>query len=122
MLPNHAVTWTPPPVGVIKINWDAMLCEVQDRLGISLVARDHEGGILATKKVSKAGCVVPLLAEVVRVFQAAIFASELHLASVILEGDSLQIVQGLNLHQERWDSVGLVLLDTRSLLSNLESW
>ncbi|KAG6647295.1 hypothetical protein CIPAW_07G069100 [Carya illinoinensis] len=92
---NHAATWTPPPEGVIKINWDAALREAHDRVGIGLVARDHEGGIVASKMVAKDGCVVPLLDE---------------------------IVQGLNLHKERWDSVGLVLSDTRVLLARIEHW
>ncbi|KAF5471734.1 hypothetical protein F2P56_008507 [Juglans regia] len=120
--PNHVVTWNPPPVGIIKINWDAALWEAHDRLRIGLVARDHEGSILASKIVAKTSCVVPLLAEAIGVFQAVIFASELNLESVIFEGDSLQIVQDLNLHKERWDSVGLVLLDTRTLLSRFENW
>ncbi|XP_042961495.1 wall-associated receptor kinase-like 10 [Carya illinoinensis] len=49
---------------------------------------------------------------------AAMFAFELNLSSVVLEGDSLQVVQGLSLHRERWDSVGLVFSDTRAFLSN----
>ncbi|XP_042964686.1 uncharacterized protein LOC122298909 [Carya illinoinensis] len=114
---SHASSWIPPPEGVVKINWDAALSEARDRVGFGLVARDHEGGVVAVKKVSKGGCVASLLAEAVGGLQAAIFAFELKLSSVILEGDSLQVVQGLSLHKERWDSVGLVMSDTRNLLT-----
>ncbi|XP_042988721.1 uncharacterized protein LOC122316237 [Carya illinoinensis] len=114
---SHASSWIPPPEGVVKINWDAALSEARDRVDFGLVARDHEGGVIVVKKVSKGGCVVPLLAEAIGGLQAAIFASELNLSSMILEGDSLQVVQGLSLHKERWDSVGLVMSDTRDLLT-----
>ncbi|XP_042962386.1 uncharacterized protein LOC122296649 [Carya illinoinensis] len=106
---NHAATWTPPPKGV---NWNAALREAHDKVGLGLVACDHAGNIVASKLVAKNGYVIPLLAEALGAFQAAVFASELNLSSVILEDDSLQVVQGLNFHKERLDSVGMVLLDT----------
>ncbi|KAG6691944.1 hypothetical protein I3842_10G087500 [Carya illinoinensis] len=84
----HPSVWIPPPTNCVKINWDAAVNVPQDRVGIGLVARDHEGSILI----------------------------------VILEGDALQIVNGINHHAERWDRVGMVLLDTRVLLSSLAQW
>ncbi|XP_042974599.1 uncharacterized protein LOC122306230 [Carya illinoinensis] len=105
---SQASSWIPPPEGVVKINWDAALSEARDRMGFGLIARDHRGSVVAGY-VAKDGCVAPLLAEAIGGLQAAMFASELNLSSVILEGDSLQIVQGLGLHKERWDSVGLVM-------------
>ncbi|XP_042939556.1 uncharacterized protein LOC122274596 [Carya illinoinensis] len=116
---SQASSWIPPPEGVVKINWDAALSEARDRVGFGLIARDHMGGVVAVKKVAKGSCVAPLLAEAIGGLQAAIFASELNLSSVILEGDSLQVVQGIGLHKERWDSVGLVMSDTRNLLTQI---
>ncbi|XP_041017966.1 uncharacterized protein LOC121260189 [Juglans microcarpa x Juglans regia] len=120
--PIQAVIWSPPPTGIIKVNWDAALWEDQDKLGIGLVARDHEGRIIASKKVAKAGCVIPLLAEAIGAYQGVKLASEMNLESVIFEGDSLQVVQAINLHKERWDNVGLVLDDTRMLLAQVVHW
>lgn len=114
--------WDPPPAGIIKINWGAALNETKDSVGIRLVARDHEGSILATKKLFKTGFMDPFLAEAIRGFQAAVLANELGLNSAILEGDALQIVIGINHQLERWDSVGMILTDTRMLLSRLSHW
>ncbi|XP_041018027.1 uncharacterized protein LOC121260266 [Juglans microcarpa x Juglans regia] len=119
---NLVVHWTPSPRGLVKINWDAALSESQDKIGLGLVARDHIGGILATKSVSKEGGVTPLLAEAIGGFQATKFASDLGLTSIILEGDFSQVVQGLNRQAARWDYVGLVLDDTKNLLSSFESF
>ncbi|KAG6631884.1 hypothetical protein CIPAW_13G120800 [Carya illinoinensis] len=68
---NQASSWTPPPEGVVKINWDAALSKARDRVGIGLIARDHRGSVVAVKKVAKEGCVAPLLAEAIGGLQAA---------------------------------------------------
>ncbi|XP_042939343.1 uncharacterized protein LOC122274364 [Carya illinoinensis] len=118
----HPSRWTPPPSNWVKINWDAAVNVDQGRIGIGLVARDHEGSILATKKLSVPSLAEPVLAEALGAFHAASMARELGLNSVMLEGDALQIVAGINHHFERWDRVGMVLLDTRMVLSSLVQW
>ncbi|XP_042972967.1 uncharacterized protein LOC122304769 [Carya illinoinensis] len=104
---NQASIWSPPPEGTVKVNWDVPVSEARDRVGIGLIARHHRGNVIAVKRVAREGCVAPLLAEAMGGLHVAMFASELNLSSVVLEGDSLQVVQGLSLHRERWDSVGL---------------
>jgi hypothetical protein len=39
--------WTKPPVGVIKINWDAAMDLHSSMAGLGTVARDFEGRVLA---------------------------------------------------------------------------
>ncbi|XP_042944540.1 uncharacterized protein LOC122278417 [Carya illinoinensis] len=118
----HPSVWIPPPTNCVKINWDAAVNVPQDRVGIGLVARDHEGSILVTKKLSLSSLTEPALAEASGAFHAANLAKDMEFRSVILEGDALQIVNGINHHAERWDRVGMVLLDTRVLLSSLAQW
>ncbi|KAF5447221.1 hypothetical protein F2P56_032789 [Juglans regia] len=58
---DHLSVWVPPPVNFNKINWDATLSVTHNKIRIGLVARDHEGSIVATKKLSKPGVLDPLL-------------------------------------------------------------
>ncbi|XP_042969031.1 uncharacterized protein LOC122301707 [Carya illinoinensis] len=118
----HPSVWIPPPTNCVKINWDAAVSVPQDRVGIGLVARDHEGSILVTKKLLLSSLTEPALAEALGAFHAANLAKDMEFRLVILEGDALQIVNGINHHAERWDRVGMVLLDTRVLLSSLAQW
>ncbi|XP_042942755.1 uncharacterized protein LOC122276934 [Carya illinoinensis] len=118
----HPSRWTPPPSSWVKINWDAAVNVDQGRVGIGLVARDHEGSTLATKKLFVPCLAEPVLAEALGAFHAASMARDLGLSSVILERDALQIVAGINHLSERWDRVGMVLFDTRVVLSNLFQW
>ncbi|XP_040996238.1 uncharacterized protein LOC121242452 [Juglans microcarpa x Juglans regia] len=102
--PRHQMdshVWSHPPEGCIKINWDAALSSTNGRIGIGLVARDHEGFIIASKQQSTSGFMDPLLAEAQGGYQAARWARELGINSVILEGDSQQIVNGLNQQSKR---------------------
>ena len=44
---SETVYWTKPPIGVIKINWDAALDLQTGLAGLGTIARDHEGRVLA---------------------------------------------------------------------------
>ncbi|XP_042958139.1 uncharacterized protein LOC122293700 [Carya illinoinensis] len=114
--------WSPPSSGSIKINWDAAVDVPQARVGIGLVARDHEGKVLVTKQFLVSCIPDPLLAEALGAFQAASLAKDLEFSPVILEGDALRIVNGINQQVERWDRVGMVMYDTSLVLSSLCQW
>ncbi|XP_042983260.1 uncharacterized protein LOC122312663 [Carya illinoinensis] len=97
MSATPTVSWSPPPIGQVKINWDAALSESKGRAGFGIVAQDHEGrGAL----------------------YAAELATELGLHSVILEGDSRQVVLSLQQQRTRHDRVGMILSDTKKRCGN----
>ncbi|XP_042969140.1 uncharacterized protein LOC122301836 [Carya illinoinensis] len=115
-------TWNPPLPGVIKVNWDASLSASNGRAGFGIVAREHQGRILAHKKFSKPSSFDPLLAEAQRALYAVELAIELGYSSIILERDSHSIIKGVMQDQSRWDRVGMILSDTKMKLSYLVSW
>ncbi|XP_059437026.1 uncharacterized protein LOC132170149 [Corylus avellana] len=41
-------TWQKPPEGYVKINWDAAVDTPRKRMGMGIIAKDHEGKTLAT--------------------------------------------------------------------------
>ncbi|XP_042972810.1 uncharacterized protein LOC122304618 [Carya illinoinensis] len=90
---THTSGWSPPSLGSIKINWDAAVDVSQAKVGIALGA-----------------------------FHAASLAKDLEFSPVILEGDAIQIVNGISQRVERWDRVGMVMYDTSLLLSSLCQW
>lgn len=98
------------------------MSEVKGRVGFGLVARAHEGRVIATKRISKTSLIDPLLAEAQGAFHAAELAADLGLRSVILEGDSSQVVKRLEQQLDRWDRVGMILSDAKLRLSSLSSW
>ncbi|XP_042968966.1 uncharacterized protein LOC122301632 [Carya illinoinensis] len=112
--------WIPPPMSTIKINWDAALSAAKNRTGIGLVARNHQGSIVSTKKLSLVGVLDPLLTEALGGLHAVVLAKERGWQSIIVEGDSQTVIHSLQKHTERWDSVGMILQDIRILLAEFD--
>jgi hypothetical protein len=48
-------TWTPPPPGMLKANWDAAVDCKQKLVGIGVVIRTHEGTVQAAYSASEQG-------------------------------------------------------------------
>ncbi|KAG6631871.1 hypothetical protein CIPAW_13G119800 [Carya illinoinensis] len=71
-------SWNPSPTGFLKINWDAAICENKGIIGLGLIARDHGGTVVGTKKVTQA----------IGAYQAVKMAMELGTHCVLFEGDS----------------------------------
>jgi hypothetical protein len=40
------IKWSPPPLGVVKINWDAYVDKTKKLMGIGILAHDHRGKVL----------------------------------------------------------------------------
>ena len=43
----RGVSWRKPPLGFIKVNWDAYVHRKIKKIGIGLIMWDHEGGVIA---------------------------------------------------------------------------
>jgi ribonuclease HI len=65
------------------------------RMGVGIIIRTHEGEVMATKCSTKPYITDPQTAEVVAAWTAANLVWQLELKDVILEGDSLPVVQVL---------------------------
>jgi hypothetical protein len=78
---------------MVKCNWDAAVDVAGRRMGMGIVIRSHEGEVMATKCLTKPYITNPLTAEAVTAWTTATLIGQLELKDVILEGDSLSMVQ-----------------------------
>jgi len=87
--------WLPPPEGLYKANFDATFFGNSGMVGIGVVACDSEGEIIValSQKIREPHSVDA--AEAIACSRAIAFARELSLFSVIVEGDSLRVVQAV---------------------------
>ena len=88
--------WSCPPEGVFKVNFDATLFENNGSAGIGMVIRDSEGEIIV---VLSQRTPIPFSVEMAKAMaarRALIFAQELSLSMVMMEGDCLRVVSVLN--------------------------
>lgn len=109
--PSPPVNWCLPPPGIIKFNVDGAVDMSGGLVGVGIVARDHAGQILGTVSIPFPGLFSPRTAEALGFREALITAANKGFSSIIVEGDSIQIVQALT-------QVGKSFSDCSSILSD----
>jgi ribonuclease HI len=107
--------WSKPPPGVIKVNWDAAVEGRQKRIGIGVIVRNCEGGVLAMMSESMDYIQDPTTAEALAARRAVEFSLSLGIRKIILEGDANQIVQALRCTDGGRCSYGLIIEDMQQL-------
>ena len=65
------------------------------RMGVGIVIRNHEGEVVAAKCCTKPHIIDPLVAKIVAAWSTAQFIRQLEIDHVIVEGDSLGVIQSL---------------------------
>ena len=87
--------WKPPDPGVYKINFDGALFLEQRCAGLGVVVRDSAGLVIAalSQRVRLPGSVD--VVEALAACRAMRFAQELSLHHMVIEGDSLQVIQAI---------------------------
>ncbi|KAG6627185.1 hypothetical protein CIPAW_15G109000 [Carya illinoinensis] len=94
------LAWEAPPQGKLKINWDAGLDKASCKVGVGAVVRNWEGKVLATAYAAH---------------QAALFVKSMGWRGVIMEGDSLQVVNCLNSKEVADSYAGVLIKAARDL-------
>jgi hypothetical protein len=116
------VRWKKPPMGVLKINWDAVLDPRTRKMGTGILARDHEGRVLAMTSSTRNQISHPTTTETLVAWQAVVLGVQLGAMFLELEGNALEVVQDLNLPDHSWGRNGPVLNDIKMLLQNFNAW
>jgi ribonuclease HI len=112
--------WTKPPIGVIKINWDAAMDSHIGTMGLGKVARDYEGRVVAMSSSTHINH--STMVETLVAWQAMVLGVQLGATYLELEGDAMEMVQGLNQANHCWGRDGPVLNDIKMLFQNFNGW
>ncbi|KAF5465485.1 hypothetical protein F2P56_015492, partial [Juglans regia] len=115
--------WQVPPSNWIKLNWDSAVDKVHGVIGVGVIARDIIGHTIATKQTNKILFPDPLLAEAFGALKAVQFGVELGLSQVVVvEGDSLQVINALRSEIEWCNSVSMYVSEAKMILQNFAKW
>ena len=87
--------WKLPDSGFFKVNFDGALFLDQRCAGLGVVVRDSDGLIIAA--LSQRGRLLGSVdvVEALAIWRAICFAKELGLHHLVIEGDSLQVIQAI---------------------------
>jgi ribonuclease HI len=114
--------WQPPPVGHVKINWDASISKQHHKMGVGIVVRDHAGKALVMACATKEFVNNPTMAEAVGAWLAVDLAKRLDLRNVLLEGDALEVVEAITKEGNCWTVYGQVVNDIKEELRTWQGW
>ncbi|KAK9272861.1 hypothetical protein L1049_003239 [Liquidambar formosana] len=103
--------WRPPTTGTYKVNVDGARFDDKKSVGLGVVVRDFEGQLIAAASKRMDGLFPPAQVEAVAMCFAMDFVRDQSLRSVIMEGDNLEVVRGINSYGMDLSPVGLIIED-----------
>jgi ribonuclease HI len=106
----------------VKINWDAALDKQKKLMGVGVMIRDHRGDVIATQCSTWQYITDPAVAEAMALRTAAAVRQQLGIMEVILEGDSLEVVQAVKKEEESWTNFGPIVEEVKDMLKGCHSW
>lgn len=88
-------TWIPPPGNVFKVNVDAAVCTSQRTVGVGVISRDDKGRFETAMSKKIHAPLGAVEAEAMAHEAGLIFAKDIGIHDLIMEGDSLIIHKAL---------------------------
>ncbi|XP_042993245.1 uncharacterized protein LOC122319281 [Carya illinoinensis] len=113
--------WEAPSQGKIKANWDASVDKASGKVGVGVVVRDWNSKVIATLRMEQELFPDPHMAEAYAALQAVMLCNSLGHRDVVLEGDSLLVVEGLKSQSNAPNYVGQIVADTKEILNTFSS-
>ena len=122
VIPSLSCTWTAPPLGWVKANWDAAIMEKTGLVGLGVVIRDHQGNMVAAKSLTRTGLLEPVIAEAVAALIEIQISHELGYSTVWFEGDAKIIVDAILSNETDWSRKRHLVDDIRVDLKHFTHW
>ncbi|XP_012847426.1 PREDICTED: uncharacterized protein LOC105967373 [Erythranthe guttata] len=119
---RSTIRWEAPPRGVVKINFDASLCSIDNGCGLGGLARDFDGRCVGWYSISCKQYFDPVTAEAMAALKALEFARDHDFRRVALEGDSSVIVAAIRGEDDSYTSYGNLINDIKRLATTFEEF
>lgn len=112
---DHALEqtkWEKPLRGWVKVNFDGGLDKINKTSGLGIVIRNADGSFRAARAVHIGNLMNPMVLEGMAARESLVFAKELGLQKVQLEGDSQRVIQMIQKEEEINIEVGTLVEGT----------
>ena len=116
------VKWLPPSVDCLKINFDGAIFKAEELSGIGVAIRESHGLVIAllSEKLPRAYSAEEV--EVLAAARALVFAREIGVDNIILEGDSSTVIKALQGEDRSLSACGLLIEDVKLLSRSFSKW
>ncbi|WCJ18132.1 hypothetical protein M5689_000508 [Euphorbia peplus] len=92
---NNVLKWTPPPAGIIKLNYDASVRENGGYCAAGFIARNELGEVLMSGVCPVGNCWSVLHAELSAILNGVYFALESGFHNLLVASDCKQVVDSI---------------------------
>ena len=93
---QRAATWSPPPLSLFKINVDGAVATATKKPGVGVIVRDELGRVEATMCRNLNAPLGAIETESKAIEVGLLFAQDIGIQDIVVESDSLIMVQALN--------------------------
>jgi hypothetical protein len=114
--------WVKPPIGILKMNWDAVVDREGQQMGVRVVGRDSFGKVCVAFVKSQKFITDPTTVEAMVAWQMAEIYVRMGFFEVILEVDLMEVVQALNQEDCSWGRYGSLINEAKLLLQQVYRW
>jgi ribonuclease HI len=112
---SRAVSWSPPPEGMLQLNVDAAIFASSARMGAGAVLRDQMGVFIAGIGDSSPDVSNPELAEAMAIRLALSWAKDEGLDGFIVASDCLSVIQRIKADERDRSLCGSIIHDIKKL-------
>ncbi|KAK1555857.1 hypothetical protein Q3G72_032414 [Acer saccharum] len=95
-LPKVAPKWIPPDGGSFKMNNDAAIDRIKDRVGIGVIIWNGDGNVLASSAQRIDAAYSPQIAEAMALLRGILFSREVGLWPCFVESNAKVVVDLIN--------------------------
>ncbi|XP_030957725.1 uncharacterized protein LOC115979809 [Quercus lobata] len=93
---QRATTWSPPPRSLFKINVDGAVAKATRKAGVGVIVRDELGRVEAAMCRNLDAPLGAIETESKAIEAGLLFAQDINILDIVVESDSLIMVQALN--------------------------
>lgn len=122
VISRSSTVWSPPSEGVIKVNFDATIDEVNQKLGIGLIAINHMGEVMFTTCVGRHFVDHVSLVEGYALWRGIEICMDLNIKNVVYECDARSVIQATKNCMADCSWLGHVVEELKYLLSMRKEW
>ncbi|KAG7967769.1 hypothetical protein I3843_08G116200 [Carya illinoinensis] len=117
---NHVVYWHAPPIGYLKLNVDGATFSDYFSAGVGIILRDHNGDVVVAASKVEREVSSPEFIEAIALLRGLQLCAQWGVPKIILESDSLILVNSLNEGAKYLTEFDFILQDIRRLMHGFE--
>ena len=112
----------PPPVNMLKVNWDGALNKQAGAVGLGIIVRDENGRFVVACGIKNTMAATLVVVDAMSAFHAVMVGKEMGAMNIMFEWDALQIVNAVNDPLQCDNSFGHFVEDVRRVLRSFNSY